>query len=429
MTTCKTKIPAKLQSKVCESEPSAGIVANGTRAYCRDVVLPDSMKSLLFIPGPVPVAEPVLAAMSKPMIDHRGPEFAAILRRIVDHLQPIFGTKSEIVTLGASGTGGLEAALVSTFSPGEKLLACPVGVFGQRFINIARRYGCEVEVLDTPLGSALDSSALAGRLRADRDKAIKGILLTHNETSTGVENDMEAIAEVTREHGALTLVDSVSGMGAGEFQMDDWGFDLVVSASQKVFAAPPGLAMIAVSPRAWKEIERATIPAFYFDLRKVREFAALGQTPWTPPISILFALDVALERYHAEGAESVWHRHALYAQAIRAAFTVLGMEIFSAPGAHSNTVVAARVSRGIEASALLKTMREDRGVVLSGGQLELKGKIVRMGTMGDISQTDILGAIGALEIALLEHDVPVQIGAAVQAALRVFIGENAVCSR
>ncbi|MEO6913671.1 MAG: alanine--glyoxylate aminotransferase family protein [Candidatus Baltobacteraceae bacterium] len=378
-------------------------------------------KSLLFIPGPVPVAEPVLAAMSKPMIDHRGPAFAELLRGIVERLQPIFGTKSEIVTLGASGTGGLEAALVSTFSAGAKLLACPVGVFGQRFVSIARAYGCNVEVLETPLGNALDPGALASRLRADRDKAIKGVLLTHNETSTGVENNMSDLAEATREHGALTLVDSVSGMGASDFRMDDWGFDLVVSASQKVFAAPPGLAMIALSRRAWDAIERAEIPSFYFDLRKAREFASLGQTPWTPPISILFALDVALARYHAEGAKHVWHRHALYARAIRAAFAALGMRIFSAPGAHSNTVVAARIPAGISAEALLKTMREDRGVILSGGQLELKGKIVRMGTMGDVSQTDVLGAIGALEIALLENDVEVQIGSAVQAALRTFI--------
>lgn len=379
-------------------------------------------KSLLFIPGPVPVAESVLTAMSKPMIDHRGPEFAAILRRIVERLQPIFGTKSEILVLGASGTGGLEAALVSTFSPGEKLLACPVGVFGRRFINIARRYGCEVEVLDTPFGSALDPSALERRLRADRKRAIKGILLTHNETSTGVENEMGAIAEATREHGALTLVDSVSGMGASEFRMEEWGFDLVVSASQKVFAAPPGAAMIAVSRRAWEVVDRAEISSFYFDLRKAREFAALGQTPWTPPISILFALDVALERYHAEGAEHLWRRHALYAQAIRAAFRTLGMQIFSAPGAHSNTVVAAGVPAGIDAAALLKTMREDCGVVLSGGQLELKGKIIRMGTMGDVSQTDVLSAIGSLETVLLESNVPVQIGVAVQAAMRVFSG-------
>ncbi|MDQ2679861.1 MAG: alanine--glyoxylate aminotransferase family protein, partial [Candidatus Eremiobacteraeota bacterium] len=369
----------------------------------------------------VPVAEPVLAALSKPMIDHRGPEFAQLLGRIAQRLQPIFGTTSDIVLLGSSGTGGLEAALVSTFSSGDRLLACPVGVFGRRFIAIARQYGCEVEVLDTPLGCALDPEALAARLVQDRERSIKGILLTHNETSTGVENDMSAIARAIGAHGALTLVDSVSGMGGGEFKMDEWGFDIVVSASQKVFAAPPGVAMVAISGRAWHAIEGAKIPSFYFSLKKAREFAALGQTPWTPPISILFALDAALERYCSQGAQNIWHRHGLYARAIRSAFEALGMKLFSAPGAHSNTVVAAYVPSGLDAAKLLKTMREDRGVVLSGGQLELKGKIIRMGTMGEISQTDILGALGCLEIVLLESDVPLSIGCAVRAALQVFL--------
>ncbi|MGZ3496725.1 MAG: pyridoxal-phosphate-dependent aminotransferase family protein [Vulcanimicrobiaceae bacterium] len=379
-------------------------------------------KDLLFIPGPVTVAEPVLAAMSKPMIDHRGPQFAGLLNRLAEQLRPIFGTSSsDILFLGSSGTGGLEAAVASTFSPGETLLACPVGVFGRRLIAIARTYGCDVEVLETDLGHAVDANALAERLRADSGKKIAGILLTHNETSTGVQNDMAAIASATREHGAITIVDSVSGLGANEFKMDEWGFDVVVTASQKVLAAPPGVAMVAVSERAWNKIENAKTPCFYFDLLKAREFARQGQTPWTPPVSIFFALDASLERYHQEGAQAVWHRHDCYAKAIRSAFTALGMEIFSQPDAHSVTVVASKVPEGVDAATLLRKLREERGVVLSGGQLELKGKIVRMGTMGDISQTDVLGAIGALEIALLQYDVPVHIGAGVQAALRVFL--------
>ncbi|HLI97315.1 MAG TPA: hypothetical protein VKT72_14700, partial [Candidatus Baltobacteraceae bacterium] len=162
-------------------------------------------------------------------------------------------------------------------------------------------------------------------------------------------------------------------------------------------------------------------PRFYFDLLKAREFARQGQTPWTPPVSVLFALDAALANYHAEGAQHVWARHAIYAQAIRAAFAALGLEVFSQPGAHSVTVVAGKVPSGVDAGMLLRKLREERGVSLSGGQLELKGKIVRMGTMGDVSQTDVLGALGALEMALLEYDVPVHVGAGVQAALRVFL--------
>jgi aspartate aminotransferase-like enzyme len=377
---------------------------------------------LLFIPGPVTVAEPVLAAMSKPLIDHRGPQFAALVQRIDEGLRPIFGTRNaDILLLGSSGTGGLEAAIASTFSPGDTVLAAPVGVFGRRLIAIAQTYGMNVEILDTDLGSALDATALAERLQADKQRRYKGVLLTHNETSTGVQNDLAQLAPILREHGAISIVDSVSGMGATEFLMDEWGFDLVVSASQKVLAAPPGVAMVAVSPRAWSVIEAGKTPRFYFDLLKSREFARQGQTPWTPPVSVLFALDAALHLYHTEGAQHVWARHAMYAQAIRAAFAALGLDVFSQPRAHSVTVVAGKVPAGLDAAALLRKLREERGVLLSGGQLELKGKIVRMGTMGDVSQTDVLGALGALEMALLEYDVPVHVGAGVQAALRVFL--------
>ena len=203
--------------------------------------------------------------------------------------------------------------------------------------------------------------------------------------------------------------------------MDEWGYDVVVTATQKVLAAPPGAAMVAVSPRAWKAIESCRTPRFYFDLLKAREFAHQGQTPWTPPVSVLFALDAALAHYHNEGAANVWKRHAMYAQAIRDAFNALGLHVFSEPDAHSPTVVAGRVPAGVEAATLLRKLRVERGVSLSGGQLELNGKIVRMGTMGDVSQTDVLGALGAIEMALLEYEVPVHVGAGVQAALRVFL--------
>ena len=382
-------------------------------------------KSLLFLPGPVTVAEPVLAAMSRPLIDHRGPAFAALLGRVVSQLQPVFGTKQPIAMLGSSGTGGLEAALVSLFSPGDRLLACPLGVFGRRFIDIARTYGCEVEIIETELGSALDPQALAQRLRADRERRFSGILLTHNETSTGVQQEMEAVAAAVADHGALTLVDSVSGMGASEFLMDAWGFDAVVTASQKVFAAPPGVAMVALSDRAIARLKGAKVPSFYFNLHKALEFSELGQTPWTPPVSIFFALEAALASYQAEGAQNVFRRHLMYAEAIRAAAQELNMELFSKPGAHSNTVVAIKAADGMDIAGLLRKLREERHVVLSGGQGVLKGKIFRIGTMGDVSQTDVLGMVGALEIAMLEQNLPVHIGKGVQAALRVFLEMDA----
>jgi aspartate aminotransferase-like enzyme len=243
------------------------------------------------------------------------------------------------------------------------------------------------------------------------------VLLTHNETSTGVQNDMAVYAPALRAHGAITLVDSVSGLGASEFRMDEWGYDVVVTASQKAFAAPPGAAMAAASERAWQRIAHARLPRFYFDLQRARDAARDGQTPWTPPISILYALDVALARYHAEGMTNAFARHARYASAVRAALERLGFTLLSGPGAHSVTVVAAHPPAGVQADILLERLRERYGIVLSGGQGELAGSILRFGTMGDLSEGDLLGAIGAIELALLDLGVAVTPGTGTAAAI------------
>jgi aspartate aminotransferase-like enzyme len=380
-------------------------------------------KSLLFIPGPVTVAEPVLLATARPMIDHRGPEFKELLESIASRLRPIFGTASaDVLLLGSSGTGGLEAAVGNLFGPGDRVLACPIGVFGQRLIAIARSFGCEVEILETPWGGATDPAALRARLDAPGGKPFDGVLLTHNETSTGAQNDMAALAEAIRGHRVYTVVDSVSGLAASPFEMDEWGFDIVVTASQKALAVPPGLAMVAVAKRAWERID-ANVGAqrFYFDLRKAREFDAIGQTPWTPPVSIAFGLDAGLDEFERLGAAAVHERHARYARAIRACAEALGLRLFSREGAHSPTVVAIALPDGIDGDAIRTALRESRGVVIGGGQRELKGKLLRIGTMGDLTQTDVLGALGALEIALLEAGAPVRAGAGVQAALKVFM--------
>jgi aspartate aminotransferase-like enzyme len=360
-------------------------------------------KPLLFIPGPVTCAPEILEAMALPMIDHRGPEFALILASIARGMQPIFGTSNEVVVLGCSGSGGLEAAVASSFSPGQKLLSAPVGVFGKRLAAIARTYGLDVEVMESPLGAALDANALAARLRADTSHEIAGILLTHNETSTGVQNDMAALSTAIGDHPATVIVDSVSGLGATAFTMDDWNFDIVVTASQKTLGVPPGAALVAVSTRAWERMAAARIPTFYFDLRKAREFAAQGQTPWTPPVSIAYALHVAIERYHKNTAERAYARYDRYSRAIHAFANAIGIEVLSRPGAHSVTVVAMYAPPGIDIAAVRKELREEHGVTIGGGQAELKGKIFRMGTMGDLTSADMLRGINAFETTLRAH--------------------------
>jgi aspartate aminotransferase-like enzyme len=379
-------------------------------------------KQLLFIPGPVTCAPEVLAAMAQPLIDHRGPEFAGILERVSAGMQPIFGTSGEVVVLGSSGSGGLEAAVASAFSPGDRVLAGPVGVFGKRLAAIASTYGLVVETIDTPLGLALDPQALASRLRADTKHEIAGILLTHNETSTGVQNDMAALAAAIGDHPATVVVDSVSGLGASPFEMDAWKFDIVVTASQKALGVPPGLAMVAVGARGWERIEAARVPRFYFDLLKAREFAKQGQTPWTPPVSLLYALETALLRFNAEGATRVHARHERYSAAIRAFAGAAGLEVLSAPGAHSVTVVAMRAPAGCDVAAVRKALREDDGIVLGGGQAELKGKIFRMGTMGDLSSADVFGALQAFGRVLSAHGAKLDVAAGERAANAILEG-------
>jgi len=375
------------------------------------------MKTVLFIPGPVAVPEPVLAALARPMIDHRGPEFAAYLGRIERRLRSAFGTTNDVVLLGGSGTAGLEAAIASSFSAGQRVLACPIGVFGKRLVNIAKTYGLEADVLDTQYGSALDPDALLHRL--ETGGAYDGILLTQNETSTGAQNDMGALARAISGHPATVIVDAVSGLAASDFRMDEWQFDLVVGASQKALAAPPGVAMVAVSERGWERAQRSTSPRFYLDLVKARTFARDGQTPWTPPVPIVAALDAALELYQTAGPPAVWARHARYAEAIRAAAAALGLQTLSQPGAHSPTVVAILVPETIEAAAVTRELRERHGIVISGGQQELKGKIWRIGTMGALSEDDVVRAVGALEAALVERGWRSETNAAARAASRV----------
>jgi aspartate aminotransferase-like enzyme len=346
------------------------------------------------------VAQPVLDAMSRPLIDHRGPEFAAILERISAGLRAIFATNGEIALLGSSGTGAMEALLVNLFAPGERLLSCPVGAFGKRFGAIARAYGCDVETLETPLGAALDPAALRERLDADVRREITGVLLTQNETSTGVANDMAALAPILRAHGALTLVDAISGLGASEFRMEEWGYDAVAAAPQKALAAPPGVGFVALSARARARIADRRMPRYYFDLAAALEFAQKGQTPWTPPISTIFALDVALQRYHARGMAAAFARHAHYAAIVSERLTKMGFTLFAREGARSTTVVAAYPPPGVDPAQLLATLHEEHGVVLSGGQAELAGKIVRFGTMGDFAESDIQTALDAVEHTL-----------------------------
>lgn len=371
----------------------------------------------LRIPGPTALPPSVREAGGRQMINHRGPEFAALLSRVTSGMQPFFGTASDLVVLTCAGTGGLEAAVVNTLSPGDPVLSVTVGVFGDRFAKIAEAYGADVTRLSVEWGGAAEPDAIREKLRARAD--YRAVLLTHNETSTGVTNPIAAIAAIVREMApeALILVDAISALGAVPFAMDAWGLDLVVTGSQKAWMSAPGLAMVAANERAWAAMETARMPRVYLDLLEHRKSAVNGQTPWTPAVAVLYQVDEGLRLMAAETPAGVFARHAACAAATRAGLTELGFELFADRRFASDTVTAARVPEGLDWKAFNGEVKA-RSVVLAGGQGRLKGQIFRVGHLGSVTLDEILGALAVLEEVSLGAGRSIVPGAAVAAAQR-----------
>ena len=375
----------------------------------------DRFEPNLRIPGPTGLPPSVREAGARQMINHRGPEFAAMLGRILTGMKPFFGTTSDIAIVTTAGTGGLEAAVVNTLSPGDRVLGVSIGSFGDRFAKIARTYGADVTKLDVEWGQAADPAVLRAELQ--RDNGYKAVLLTHNETSTGVMNPIPELAAVVRELApdALILVDSVSGLGAVPFEMDAWGVDVVVTGSQKAWMSAPGLAMIAASPRAWTAMETATMPRVYLDLRAHRESHASRPD----------ALDagdrrrVPGRRGHPVDAGGGRRRRLRPARGVRRRRArrprALGFELFADQRFASRTVTAALVPDGLDWKAFNGELKR-RGLVLAGGQGKLTGKIFRLGHLGSVTVEEILGAMSVLEFVSIGMGRAVRPGSAVAAA-------------
>jgi aspartate aminotransferase-like enzyme len=352
----------------------------------------------LRIPGPTPCAQEALAAMSRQMINHRGPEFADIMARVTSRVKDVFETKNDVFILTTSGTGSMEAAVVNFLSLGDEVLCVSIGAFGDRFNQIATTYGAKVTVLSFDWGKAADPDEVDKALAAN--PKYKALLVTHNETSTGVTNPLEALARVARKRGVLTIVDAVSSLSAVPCPVDKWDLDVVVTGSQKGWMVPPSLAMISISERAWKANSEAKMPRYYFDVGKAQKYLETGQTPWTPAISVFFALDVALDMMLKEGLEGIFARHARIGAFTRQQAKALGLELFADERFASNTVTAVKVPEGVDGKALNKMMREDYDTVLAGGQAALTGKIFRIGHLGLVSEADIQSCMDALRQAL-----------------------------
>ncbi|MHB1004808.1 MAG: pyridoxal-phosphate-dependent aminotransferase family protein [Chloroflexota bacterium] len=353
----------------------------------------------LRVPGPTPLPPQTLSAAGRQMINHRGPEFASLLREVTERLRPFLGTNGDVLVLTGSGSGGLEAALVNTLSPGDHVLAVSTGIFGDRFADTAAAFGAEVTKVAVPWGEAADPALVRAALAAD--SRIAAVLVTHNETSTGVTNDLPGLAAVVRETEALLLVDAVSSAGAMPLEADAWGCDVVVCCSQKAFMAPPGLALVSVSERAWRAAANARMPRVYWDLATAKKTMAKGQTPWTPAVSVLYALAESLTALEAEGKTNVFARHRRVGERMRRHTRELGLSLLPRDPAYaSNTTTAVRLPEGIDAGQLLRTLHDEFDVVLAGGQGQLSGKIFRVGHVGWVNENDVDDVAAALQVVL-----------------------------
>jgi len=354
----------------------------------------------LRIPGPTPVPVEVLQQLAQPMINHRGPEFAAILRRVTARLQYFFQTASPVLTYSASGTAGQEAAVSNLFSPGDHVVAITIGFFGNRLATIAERFGLQVTRIEFPWGEAADPTTVEARLKSLAP--YRGVLMTHNETSTGVTNDLETLTALLRRLNpdALIVVDAVSSLGCIPLEMDPWDLDVVFTSSQKGWMTPPGLMMIAASPRAWEANKTAKLPRYYFDWELARKYLEKWQHPTTPAVSLFYALDLALEKMLEEGREAIFERHQRIGNYVRWRAKEMGLRLLADHKNASDTVTAVLTPESIDTKALLSTLREQDHVVFGGGQQHLEGKIFRVGHLGFFQEVDLVEAMDKMEMRL-----------------------------
>ena len=374
-------------------------------------------KLTLMIPGPTPVPETVLLAMSRHPIGHRSADFQKIVKRTTAQLKWLHQTSGDVLALTGSGTAAMEAGIINVLSKGDRVLCGDNGKFGERWVKVAKAYGLDVQVIKAEWGQPLDPEAFRAALEADTGKAIRAVILTHSETSTGVINDLKTIASHVRAHGtALTIADCVTSLGATDVPMDKWGLDVVGSGSQKGYMMPPGLAFVAMGDRAWTAYERSDLPKFYLDLGKYRKSAAADSNPFTPAINLYFALEASLEIMQAEGLEAIFARHDRHRRATQAAMKAIGLPLYAAEG-HGSPAITAVAPEGIDAEALRKKVKDRFDILLAGGQDHLKGKVFRIGHLGFVCDRDVITAVAAIEATLQELGLAkAAIGAGVGAA-------------
>ena len=375
-------------------------------------------KDLLFTPGPTPIPPEALLAMAQPIDYHRSSATVALIKDVLEKLKHVFQTENDVLFLTASGTGAMEGAVANLLSRNDKAIVIRSGKFGERWGEICNAYGVEVIPIDVSWGNSVDPQTVEGLLTEHAD--VKAVFATLCETSTGALHDIEALAHLTRVRPTLLVVDAVSALGADDLQMDNWGVDVVVSCAQKGLMTPPGLAFAALNQRAWDAVERSNLPKYYLDYRKAYESGLEGSVPYTPAVTLLTALQCALNRIRKEGIRNTIARHKRLAFATRSAMKALGLPLFAA--APANTLTSIRLPAEIDGKAFIHLMRDTYGITYAGGQSQLSGKIVRIAHLGWMNENDVIVAISAFERGLVEIGYDIPLGAGIAAAQEVFNG-------
>ena len=376
-------------------------------------------KTYLLAPGPTPVPETVNLEMAAPMVHHRTPQFSKIFGEAAEDAKYLFQTKQDVIILASTGTGGMESCITNLFSPGDKVLVVNGGKFGERWGKISESYGLEPVYVNVEWGQAVDANAVKTLL--DKDKDIRAILVQASETSTAVAHPIEALSKLTRDRDDILLVvDGITGVGVFPLPMDEWGIDAVITGSQKALQLPPGLALVALSEKAWKFADQSKCPHFYFDLKKERKNLAAQTSAYTPAVSLVIGLRAVLKSFKEEGMENVHKRHNRLARATRAATQALGLTMV-APDAPADSLTGVFLPDGIDGGKFVKSLRDDFGVTMAGGQDQWKGKVVRIAHLGYVDTFDTIVAIAAIEMALKKFGHAVELGKGVAAAQEILL--------
>jgi aspartate aminotransferase-like enzyme len=381
-------------------------------------------KRTMMLPGPTPVPEKARRAGAQPMIGHRESECDDLIEEVTAGLKYVFQTENDVLILTCSGTGGLEASIANTLSKGDKVLSLCTGAFGERYAKIAERYDVEVERINFPWGEDVDVKQVEKKLAQEGDE-IEAILMTHNETSTGVVNNPAPIGELAAKYNSLLLVDAVSSLAGIELKTDKWGADVVVTSSQKALMTPPGVCQVSLSYKALAARENSDLPKFYWDFKRAKDrFDRDSQTPSTPAISVLYALREVLTEIKEEGLDNVFNRHWTTAKAIREGVKALGMDLLVPEEIASATVTAIKLPKGVEYPTLKERLKDEYNVYITGSKGKLKGDYFRIGHLGNVSRTDVVSTISALEMVLKEEGVNIELGAGLKAVQQVFEEER-----